>query len=243
MNALTPLSEAVSVPVAAECQILPDHALFVGLSRAEQLTVAHELSIHNFDDEAPILLEGAPMVGVIQAGAIVRMSRSGVGMQTVGLLLCGDLVSPAGPRTSSVLSMAVDETAIFGTSAERFRALLREVPRLQLNYLDLVAAELQATRGWYTMLGRKTAPERVASLILRLSRQPMWDGEGLIDLLLTRDRIGSLLGLKMETVSRQIRAFSKAGVIAMYTPTKIKVLNQEALVRATGDIWRETSRL
>ncbi|MEY8881101.1 Crp/Fnr family transcriptional regulator [Donghicola sp. XS_ASV15] len=243
MNALTPLPEATVVPMAGDCALLPDHALFVGLCAAEQERIAQTFSIHRFNDGAPILLDGAPMVGVIQSGALARVSRSGIGMQTVGLLLCGDLVSPAGPRTSGVLAMALDRTAIFGTSAEHFRALLREVPRLQLNYLDLVATELQATRGWYTMLGRKTAPERVASLILRLSRQSIPGSEGLIDLLLTRDRIGSLLGLKMETVSRQIRAFSKAGVIEMHSPTKIKVLDKAALVRATGDIWRETSRL
>lgn len=242
MNALTPLSDVTAVPHAGLCFALPEHSLFSNLSLAEQALVSARLSYFHFDGDAPILVDGAPLVGLLRSGAVARTTRLGSHVSTVGLLLAGDMLILEGPRTANVRSEAVGKTEIFGCSAQSFQDLLRQIPQLQLNYLALVTAELQATRDWYTLLGRKTATERVATLILKLSRHAE-EGATVIDLLLTRDRIGNLLGIKMETVSRQIRAFAKAGVIALFSPTKIQVLDKAALLEATGDIWREKSAL
>ncbi|NVO25180.1 Crp/Fnr family transcriptional regulator [Donghicola mangrovi] len=243
MNALTPMSEATAV--LSDRPVLPDHPLFAGLTRSEAEIIAATLVPHVFKDEEIIRFDGTPdqLIGIVRSGAVAHDIRAGDKITTVGLHLAGDLLSHSGPRTASVMAVAVDRTEILGCTMQEFNALLARFPRLQLNYLDLVTAELQATRDWYTLLGRKTATERVATLILRLSRQPRAPEDPVIDLLLTRERIGSLLGIKMETVSRQIRAFAKAGVIALFSPTKIAVLDPTALVDATGDIWRENAAL
>lgn len=243
MNALSPVAGAEAV--LTDMPALPDHPLFADLRPQEAALIAATLSPHVFQDEALIRAGNSPdqLIGLIQSGAVAHDIRAADKSSTVGLLLPGDLLTHSGPRTSSVVAVAVDRTVILGCTAQEFDGLMMQIPQLQLNYLSLVAAELQATRDWYTLLGRKTAPERVATLILRLSRQPHEGDDPVIDLLLTRDRIGSLLGIKMETVSRQIRAFAKAGVIALFSPTKIKVLDPSALIDATGDIWRENAAL
>ncbi len=236
MNALTPLSQETAVPCSGNGFVLPEHPLFSCLSIAEQAMVAAGLSSYRFADHAFVCDQGAPLVGVLRSGAVARTLQHRC---TVGLLLAGDMLILEGPRTANVRSEAVGPTEILGCSAEGFQALLEQVPQLRLNYLEVVAAELQATRDWHTLLGRKTAPERVATLILKLSRQTE-EGTAVIDLRLTRDRLGHLLGMKMETVSRQIRRFAKAGVISLFSPSKIQILDQAALVSATGDVWRET---
>lgn len=237
MNALTPLSQEAAVPCSGTGIMLPDHPLFSNLSIAEHALIAARLSFYRFADHAPVCDEGVPLVGVLCSGAVARTVQHRC---TVGLLLAGDMLILEGPRTANVRSEAVGPTEILGCSAEGFYALLQQIPQLRLNYLEAVAAELQETRDWYTLLGRKTAPERVATFILKLSRQSE-DGTTVIDLRLTRDRLGNLLGMKMETVSRQIRRFVKAGVISLYSPSKIQILDRAALVGATGDVWRETA--
>lgn len=243
MNALTPLSEATALPLTGAGPLPFDHPLFAGLPLSDIAEIGSVMSCYRFKDDALIVADDVPLVGIILAGAVARIAKQGDQVSTVGLLLPNDLLILEGPRTAAIHSEAVGLTEILGCSAPEFDALLRRFPKLQLNYLDLVASELQATREWYTLLGRKTAPERVATLILKLSRHSDHPDSPVIDLRLTRDRIGTLLGLKMETVSRQIRAFAKLGIIALFSPTKIEVLDHGALMHATGDVWREKTML
>jgi len=49
------------------------------------------------------------------------------------------------------------------------------------------------------------------------------------------DAAYTLTGLTLETVSRQMRALEKAGLIAMPLPTRVRVLDAVALHELTGD--------
>jgi CRP/FNR family transcriptional regulator len=65
------------------------------------------------------------------------------------------------------------------------------------------------------LLGSMRAEERLATFLLNLSRRFVRRGYSSSDfhLRMTRDEIGSFLGLKLETVSRLFSAFQKDGLI------------------------------
>jgi CRP/FNR family transcriptional regulator len=65
------------------------------------------------------------------------------------------------------------------------------------------------------LLGSMRAEERLATFLLNLSRRFVRRGYSSTEfhLRMTRDEIGSYLGLKLETVSRLFSAFQKDGLI------------------------------
>ena len=69
--------------------------------------------------------------------------------------------------------------------------------------------ELDAARDWMLLLGRKTAREKIASLILHIAKRSNvenpagLDHNVVVDLPMSREQIANYLGLTIETVSRQ----------------------------------------
>ncbi|NVK61301.1 MAG: winged helix-turn-helix domain-containing protein, partial [Rhodobacteraceae bacterium] len=51
----------------------------------------------------------------------------------------------------------------------------------------------------------------------------------------TRTELGQMAGLTMETVSRQVRALEKAGVIDLPLPSRVRVIDPGALRSLSGD--------
>jgi len=101
--------------------------------------------------------------------------------------------------------------------------------------------ELDAARDWMLLLGRKTARERIASFMAILVRRAAAlerraPGDGFVFTLpLTREAIADYLGLTIETVSRQITALKKAGVIEFDGSRTCRVPDYMALLDAAGD--------
>jgi CRP/FNR family transcriptional regulator, anaerobic regulatory protein len=90
------------------------------------------------------------------------------------------------------------------------------------------------------LLGRKTAQEKVAALLLTILQrtlQPCPDCEqGPCRQLmpLTRTEMADYLGLRLETVSRQLKQLEAIGIIKRLDPRRISVRDADALVHAAG---------
>ena len=76
--------------------------------------------------------------------------------------------------------------------------------------------ELDAAREWMLLLGRKTAREKIASLLAIIARRDAAlkpaaakGGRWSFDLPLTREEMADYLGLTLETVSRQMSALKR----------------------------------
>jgi CRP/FNR family transcriptional regulator len=106
-------------------------------------------------------------------------------------------------------------------------------------FLERTLDAVDAARDWMLLLGCKTAEERVATLILLIARhtartapracaeeQPMR-----FDLPLSRMEMAEFLGLRTETISRQLRRLNAAGLIDMPGPRSIAVRDFGALER------------
>ena len=126
-------------------------------------------------------------------------------------------------------------------------ATVRRYPRRSLDALAdrdrtfsqklrmLTAGQLRAGRERLVLLGRKTASERIASFLLEMAKQMRAEGQGLIELPMSRADIADYLGLTIETVCRGLTQFRRHGIIAVER-TKVVVRDRRALGAAGCEV-------
>lgn len=99
---------------------------------------------------------------------------------------------------------------------------------------------LRRSQAHATLLGRKTAGERVASAVLDLAAQFARPSRGrrpaklTFNLHLTRADLADWLGLTVETVSRYLNRFKRTGLIDFRHPEIITILDRPSLMSAAG---------
>jgi CRP/FNR family transcriptional regulator len=88
---------------------------------------------------------------------------------------------------------------------------------LQRHLHAVLAREIVRDHGMMMLLGSMRAEERLAVFLLNLSQRFTARGYSPSEfyLRMTREEIGSYLGLKLETVSRAFSRFQEAGLIAV----------------------------
>lgn len=132
------------------------------------------------------------------------------------------LIHPAGfagelfrPEASYDVVAATDcDLCVF--PRDRYEGALEQFPELGQAMLRRSADDLAETRALLASVTRRTAMERVAAFLLAMGRAAN-DTEchpaRRFDLILTRGEMASLLGLTIETVSRQLSALERQGLI------------------------------
>ncbi len=122
-----------------------------------------------------------------------------------------------------------------------FNRLLDEFPEIERWLFEFTVRELDISRDWTLMLGRKSSYERVASLLLIIARRsrdagcaPMTDNSAQFELPLTRSELADYLGLTLETVSRKISWLKKKGLIELRTTREIFVPDIELLAEVAN---------
>ncbi len=161
--------------------------------------------------------------------------------QIVGVVYPSDFIGrPFGSTTHhSVTALSDARVCLFTRSA--FDEFAREHPELEHKLLQRTLTELDRTRHWMLLLGRKSASERVATFLLEMSRRlaeascsgPA-DMVSRFDLPLTRQQMADLLGLTIETVSRQLTRLRQAGIIDLPDRRAVVILDQAAMEDAAG---------
>ena len=161
--------------------------------------------------------------------------------QMVGLLLPSDFVGRPGREAARFDVTAVTETVLCCFRRKPFEKLLHEMPHVQQRLLEMALDELDAARDWMLLLGRKTAREKIASLLAIIARRASLDadlaesGAVVFDLPLTREAMSDYLGLTLETVSRQISALKRDGIIRLEGNRHVIVSDMARLMAETGD--------
>lgn len=160
--------------------------------------------------------------------------------QVVGLLQPSDFLGRPGRGVAGYDVTAVTDLTLCCFRRKPFEELLIEFPSISQRLLEMAMDELDAARDWMLVLGRKTAREKIASLLVIFARHQAAlllakpGDDYVFDLPLTREAMADYLGLTLETVSRQISALKKDGVIILKSNRTINVPNFAALLRETG---------
>lgn len=161
--------------------------------------------------------------------------------QMVGLLLPSDFLGRPGRAVSAYDVTALSDLLLCCFRRKPFEDLLRSNPRISGRLLDMTLDDLDAAREWLLLLGRKSAREKIASFLVILARRhaalhqaPPGDGID-IELPLTREAMADYLGLTLETVSRQISALKRDGVIHLVGKRQISVPDFNRLAAESGD--------
>ncbi len=164
--------------------------------------------------------------------------------QIVGVAYPSDFVGrPFGSTTQhDVTALSDGQLCLFPRGA--FEGVAREHPELEHKLLERTLSELDRARGWMLLLGRKGAGERVATFLLEMAHRLgdagcAADGTPIerFNLPLSRGQMADLLGLTIETVSRQMTRLKEAGIIDLPDRRSAVIRDHAAMRprRATGE--------
>ena len=112
-------------------------------------------------------------------------------------------------------AVALEDSEVCVLPFALIEELGREIPAIQRNLHSVLSREIVRDHGVMMLLGSMSAEERLGAFLLGLSRRFTARGYSASDfhLRMTREEIGSFLGLKLETVSRLFSRFQADGLI------------------------------
>ena len=186
--------------------------------------------------------DNSTLVANVIGGLIKLTTSSADGReQIVGVAYPSDFIGrPFGPTTNYSAVALTDATVCVFPRAQ-FDRFATEHPALGQKLLERTLAELDRTRKWMQLLGRKSAEERLASFLLELAhRLPESPSAArtargkVFDLPFSRQQIADILGLTIETVSRQMTAFKRNGVMGIPSRRTIELRDRAALQAMAG---------
>jgi CRP/FNR family transcriptional regulator, anaerobic regulatory protein len=137
--------------------------------------------------------------------------------QVTGLLLAGDALGLDGIGENRHVcdAIALEDTSVCVVPYALFERACRESDALQKRMHRMMSQAINREADHVVRLGMLRADERVARLLLDLSERLARRGYAAAEftLRMTRDDIGSYLGMTLETVSRTLSRFVKLGLI------------------------------
>ncbi len=137
--------------------------------------------------------------------------------QVTGFYMGGELLGMDGIGTGTYNgnAVALEDCEVCVLPFSLVEELGREIPTMQRHLHCVLSREIVRDHGVMMLLGSMRAEERLAAFLLNLSKRLTRRGYSPSDfhLRMTREEIGSFLGLKLETVSRLFSRFQDDGVI------------------------------
>lgn len=153
--------------------------------------------------------------GFFKTDVIIEDGREQVtGFQMAGELLGLDGISN---ELHSCNAIALEDSEVCAIPFLSLEGLSREIQTLQRHFHKVMSREIVRDHGVMMLLGTMRAEERLAAFLLNLSQRFTARGFSPAEfyLRMTREEIGSYLGLKLETVSRAFSRFQEEGLISV----------------------------
>lgn len=152
--------------------------------------------------------------------------------QVTGFQMAGELLGLDGISSErhTCNAIALEDSEICSIPFSQLESLSREIHTLQHHFHKVMSREIVRDHGVMMLLGTMRAEERLAAFLLNLSQRFTARGYSHADFFLrmTREEIGSYLGLKLETVSRAFSRFQEEGHIAVQQK-HVRILNVAGL--------------
>ena len=154
----------------------------------------------------------------IRSGFLKTMVLNADGREQVtGFQMGGELLGLDGIGSGRYngTAVALEDSEVCVLPFALIEELGREIPAIQRNLHSVLSREIARDHGVMMLLGSMSAEERLGAFLLNLSRRFTARGYSASEfhLRMTREEIGSYLGLKLETVSRLFSRFQAEGLI------------------------------
>lgn len=215
---------------------LRELCLPVGLSPDELLQIDALLSSRRRVRRGETLFQvGEPFVNLyaIRCGFFKTTTTAHDGREQVtGFQMVGEILGLDGivhdEHTCDAVALEDAEACVLPFA--RIEEISRHVSSLQTNVHRIMSREIVRDHGVMMMLGNMRAEERLAAFILNLTQRLHDRGFSSkeLQLRMTREEIGSYLGMKLETVSRALSRFVADGLISA-KQRHITILNEQGL--------------
>ena len=158
--------------------------------------------------------------------------------QVTGFHMTGEIMGVDAISTDmhACHATALEDSEVCEIPFSRLEDLLRQIPSLQRNFHRIMSREIVRDQGVMMLLGNMRAEERLAAFLLNLSQRYATRGYSASSfyLRMTREEIGSFMGLKLETVSRTFSKLQEDGYISI-DKKLVEIKNMEGLKALLGN--------
>ncbi|QCC05503.1 fumarate/nitrate reduction transcriptional regulator Fnr (plasmid) [Cupriavidus necator H16] len=177
----------------------------------ERIRVQKGETLYRMGD--PLAAVYAVRFGTLKTHVTTEDGRS----QITGFYLPGEIVGldGLGEMQHASDAAALEDTEVCVVRLNDLQSLSADLPSLQHQFLRLMGKEITRDQLMLVMLGAMRAEERLAAFLINLSERLSARGYSASEFVMrmSREEIGSYLGLKLETVSRLFSRFAEAGLI------------------------------
>ena len=154
--------------------------------------------------------------------------------QVTGFQMAGEIIGLDGivNELHTCDAIALEDAEVCVLPFDRIEEISREINSLQRHVHKIMSREIVREHGVMLLLGSMRAEERLAAFLLNLVQRLQARGFSKSELILrmTREEIGSYLGMKLETVSRTFSKFADDGMVEV-KQRHIHICNADALKR------------
>lgn len=137
--------------------------------------------------------------------------------QVTGFQMAGEIIGLDGIVNDrhTCNALALEDAEVCVMPFDHIEDLSREFPVLQKHVHKIMSREIVREHGMMMLLGNMSAEERLANFLVNLVQRLFARGQSQSEFILrmSREEIGSYLGLKLETVSRTFSKYSEEGII------------------------------
>ncbi|HQQ63585.1 MAG TPA: fumarate/nitrate reduction transcriptional regulator Fnr [Pseudomonadales bacterium] len=152
--------------------------------------------------------------------------------QVTGFYLPGEILGMDGISSLSHCSSAValETSSVCEIPFNRLEELSSQMPSLQHRFFQIMGKEITKDQQMLTLLGKNSAEERVAALLLSISARNNHRNLSAtrFRLSMSRAEIGNYMGLTVETVSRVFSRLQKQEIIGVEN-REVEILDMEKL--------------
>lgn len=157
--------------------------------------------------------------------------------QIVHFALPGAIVGFSESATATFGVQALTDARVALVPQKTLRTIASVHPQIGLEIARLFSQDLGIAFDHLTSVGRQSARERVARLLLELLMRywPQWQGDGIqaMQLPLTQEHIGDATGLTSVHVNRVLRGLKQGGVVE-FQYRRLRVLDPDKLIDVAG---------
>ncbi len=232
----TPFVDEKAIKVACSNCNLRELCMPVGLSPQELARIEEVVAVRRKVKRGTTLFRnGEPFESLfaIRTGFFKTCVTSGDGRdQVTGFQMAGEVIGLDGIVNDrhTCDAVALEDAEVCVMPFNRIAELSREINALQHHVHRIMSREIVREHGVMLLLGSMRAEERVAAFLLNLVQRLHARGFSGSELVLrmTREEIGSYLGMKLETVSRTFSKFADDGIIDVHQ-RHVRILDTAAL--------------